>query len=1161
MDTQKYRNKAFLSYRHVSRDEKDAALLQRALENYPVPETIRSYTKKPEEQITPAIDAKEPHIGIKKKKGFRDRPSRGVGRIFRDATDLGARADLTEELRRELEDSEYLIVLCSEKTAESRWVSREISAFLQSHSADKILPVVTEGEPEAVLKAVFGEFEGMSHHLLACDLRQSAYKGLPGRHFPKDEISRLAAALLDCPFNELVNRRRRYENRRMAAVVMGLFLLMAVTASYYAYTSSQIRRSYRDKQIAESESLAVQSETALGQGFRFDAIQYAMDALPADKQEGPVTGQAVQALQKAAAAYVPEGSRKLAQTAEYRVPGRIIDYQVFRFGERPYLSVLYGNHELILWKADTGEAVFDSRKIPSLQKDGEIEAEAFCTQAVMGNQLFFTKSNHLTGIDIETGNLLWQEDEEADIKMQILDVKEDAILILVSGVRNSRLFPQATEGARDGMRSDEVVQELQIRSTKDGALLYCRKTKEYVNDQKNVYVKNAFFAGLGNKILFLDNIVNPEGAGPVEREADDPGMQDRLYLLDPRTGEEELLMQACRICDFRITEDHQLLTVSLDQNHFIEELQKNDTDSPAIRYASAQTGRFIISGRNLQTGKVQWETISDNGQDYHIRLDSDLQIKGERTCLFSSGTHMDLLAQKTGKILYEIDYPGLPVSWKKGDSSGPEELEAVLEDGSIAAFSFSSGVILKENDVFPEQIAKLKEADNELYILCSQDIEHTSGDRIYVFGKEVYDPDTAYIHNYAGAPVKIESTKMQFGGGGTQCGYVDECIAADKMFILLEKEQGALHVSRTDASTGETLWDFALGENAEYIGYAEDAGILVFRDHILSSRELAERYAKGETLPEEEWNLLHVKDGHADTILGMEKEAFGTDQVVVRNFGVSKDALILSVTVREEEVWLLRYPLAGGGAKTIRLPAEKLKTLLPALFPVQIISSPDGNSTVCCFSISEYTEKGTVEYRWSNLLINWKTQKITELPGTPPVESLNSPEWSPEGSRIAFRGKDGDTVLISCEGTVLYEKPAAKGKTVGMGFWRGELFTVDQVGFDIHFRIPQKEVDFLLPVGKTSLIDQEAQALLAFFTWEVQSSKMLLKFGSQSFLFSPETGIIEGVIEKLVNYNPQTDTMILLDKNENAAIAHRYEWEELVEKGGRELQKLHFLAP
>ena len=159
----------------------------------------------------------------------------------------------------------------------------------------------------------------MSRHPWPATCVNPGERGFIKRRFTRDEISRLAPALLDCPFDELINRRRRYESRRTALVIAGAFLLLTAVASYYAYTSSRIHKSYRDRQIAESKSLAVQSETALGQRFRFDAIRYALDALPAQKEDRPVTGQAVLALQKAVAAYIPEGSRK--DSSDGRVSG------------------------------------------------------------------------------------------------------------------------------------------------------------------------------------------------------------------------------------------------------------------------------------------------------------------------------------------------------------------------------------------------------------------------------------------------------------------------------------------------------------------------------------------------------------------------------------------------------------------------------------------------------------------------------------------------------------------------------------------------------------------------------------------------------------------------------------------------------------------------
>ena len=87
---------------------------------------------------------------------------------------------------------------------------------------------------------------------------------------------------------------------------------------------------------------------------------------------------------------------------------------------------------------------------------------------------------------------------------------------------------------------------------------------------------------------------------------------------------------------------------------------------------------------------------------------------------------------------------------------------------------------------------------------------------------------------------------------------------------------------------------------------------------------------------------------------------------------VDKDSLILSLNVGE--VWLLRHPLTGGDAQTIHIPQELLEIVSNAIIPNQMVSSPDGNSTICDFYISDYTETRDYEHKWINLLISWKRE-------------------------------------------------------------------------------------------------------------------------------------------------------------------------------------------
>ena len=88
---------AFISYKHAPLDSKIAARVQRKLEHFTVPPKIAK------------------SCGKKK-----------IERVFRDKDELPITADLSETISHALENSDYLIVICSPETKKSIWVQREI---------------------------------------------------------------------------------------------------------------------------------------------------------------------------------------------------------------------------------------------------------------------------------------------------------------------------------------------------------------------------------------------------------------------------------------------------------------------------------------------------------------------------------------------------------------------------------------------------------------------------------------------------------------------------------------------------------------------------------------------------------------------------------------------------------------------------------------------------------------------------------------------------------------------------------------------------------------------------------------------------------------------------------------------------------------------------
>ena len=94
---------AFISYRHATLDKAVAERLQKLLEGYVPPKTMDNSRK------------------------FEK------WRIFRDETELPTSSDLGGDIKTALENSKYLIVVCSKTTRHSRWCMEEINYFKCLH--------------------------------------------------------------------------------------------------------------------------------------------------------------------------------------------------------------------------------------------------------------------------------------------------------------------------------------------------------------------------------------------------------------------------------------------------------------------------------------------------------------------------------------------------------------------------------------------------------------------------------------------------------------------------------------------------------------------------------------------------------------------------------------------------------------------------------------------------------------------------------------------------------------------------------------------------------------------------------------------------------------------------------------------------------------------
>src|SRR5262249_20611618 len=214
----KIKYRAFLSYSH--RDAASARWLHRALERYRIDKELIG-------RATPVVPVPE-----------------SLRPIFRDRDDFSAGHSLTGQPLAALEASEFLIVLCSPSAARSDYVNEEIRCFKALGRAERVIPVIVDGQPgdpelECFPRALRfkvgpdGTLTGESEEPIAADAR-------PQGDGEEIATQKVVAGLLGLGLDEIVRRTERARKRRNRfwAALAGVFALLTVAAAgsaAYAY--------------------------------------------------------------------------------------------------------------------------------------------------------------------------------------------------------------------------------------------------------------------------------------------------------------------------------------------------------------------------------------------------------------------------------------------------------------------------------------------------------------------------------------------------------------------------------------------------------------------------------------------------------------------------------------------------------------------------------------------------------------------------------------------------------------------------------------------------------------------------------------------------------------------------------------------------------------
>ena len=209
---------AFISYRHRKQDQKVSGALRRFLESFHLPA---------------------------------DCPIPKRRKCFRDTDELPTSIDLGADIENALQNSGYLIAVCSEEYVKSRWCMQEIRRFIEQGKKDKILPVLVSGTEETSVPEAIRDLP------VVLDLRSS------GGRVSRDQIPVLLQFMSGTNASEIAAADRKHRILVRTGIFGGLGALLLGVIGYAYFSARLIERN--NEQIVRATQEAVEAQAAAEQ--------------------------------------------------------------------------------------------------------------------------------------------------------------------------------------------------------------------------------------------------------------------------------------------------------------------------------------------------------------------------------------------------------------------------------------------------------------------------------------------------------------------------------------------------------------------------------------------------------------------------------------------------------------------------------------------------------------------------------------------------------------------------------------------------------------------------------------------------------------------------------------------------------------------------------
>lgn len=495
----KYIYDAFISYRHTELDKFVAENLHKQLEAFKLPGNIS------------------------KNKNGRTR----IERVFRDKDELPLTNNLEDPIMQALQNSEYLIVICSPRLRESLWCKKEIETFIKMHGREKVLAVLIEGEPdesfpdellyrEEIIRHPDGTEEVVKKPMepLAADIRGKDKKAM--LKAMRTEMLRLLAPMFSLNYDDL---RQRHRERRMKRILTATCIGAAICLAFGTVSTAMALRIQKQKKQIETQNTEIQAQNAeiqqqnaeiqaqseeiqnqnaillenqalvlaeesmreLEDGDRIGAINTAVTALTEyDGIVMPYTAEAQYALTESLHVY--DTNSRIKPLYQLETQGNVDFVKVSPNGDK----MLTGDYalNLELWDLTTGS------KICTLT-DLELDAAITCSEQYCA----FVGNDKVVCVDA-LGNVLIYAITGSEASAPAIQLETQ-----LEGIQAGRIFTDAESRYLLVERDKGIT----VYETSNWTILV-----EYELEENKAFTGEFFFEEEGSHLAFVEKIIDPE---------------------------------------------------------------------------------------------------------------------------------------------------------------------------------------------------------------------------------------------------------------------------------------------------------------------------------------------------------------------------------------------------------------------------------------------------------------------------------------------------------------------------------------------------------------------------------------------------------------------------------------------------------------------------